>query len=123
MRRNLLQYIFQNFRSERRNVLKIANYYGVDLAGIIKSVLSREYSDNAKRDEAKALAAKARILALMDEMGIQESDVLNTLECDCLERLISGYVLEDRPSNATVLEQFRQYDARKTTNGQSSKSI
>lgn len=49
----------------------------------------------------------------MDEMGIQESDVLNTLECDCLERLISGYVLEDRPSNATVLEQFRQYDARR----------
>jgi len=59
------------------------------------------------------LAAKTRILALMDEMGIQESDVLNTLECDCLERLISGYVLEDRPSNATVLEQFRQYDARR----------
>ena len=109
----LLQYIFQNFRSERRNVLKIANYYGVDLTEIIKSVLSREYPDDAKRDEAKALAAKTRILALMDEMGIQESDVLNTLECDCLERLISGYVLEDRPSNATVLEQFRQYDARR----------
>ena len=108
----LLQYIFQNFRSERRNIIKIANYYGVDLSEIIKSILVREYPADAKHDEAKALAAKARILALMDEMGIQESETLNTLECDCLERLVADYVLEDRPSNAAILEKFRQYDAR-----------
>lgn len=108
----LLQYIFQNFRSERRNIIKIANYYGVDLSEIIKSILVREYPADAKHDETKALAAKARILALMEEMGIQESETLNTLECDCLERLVADYVLEDRPSNAAILEKFRQYDAR-----------
>lgn len=109
----LLHFIFLQYRSERRNVLNIAKYYGIDLSSLVNEVLSDEYAPDAKNDEEKALAAKARILALMEEMGIQESDVLNTLECDCLDRLVSGYVLEDCPSNTTILEQFRQYDAQR----------
>ena len=109
----LLHFIFLQYRSERRNVLNIAKYYGIDLSSLVNEVLSDEYTPDAKNDEEKALAAKARILALMEEMGIQESDVLNTLECDCLDRLVSGYVLEDCPSNTTILEQFRQYDAQR----------
>lgn len=109
----LLHFIFLQYRSERRNVLNIAKYYGIDLSSLVNEVLSDEYTPDAKNDEEKALAAKARILALMEEMGIQESDVLDTLECDCLDRLVSGYVLEDCPSNTTILEQFRQYDAQR----------
>lgn len=108
----LLKFIFLKYHSERRNVLNAAKFYGIDFSSLVNEVLNDKYPADAKHDETKALAAKARILALMDEMGIQESETLNTLECDCLERLVADYVLEDRPSNAAILEKFRQYDAR-----------
>lgn len=107
---DLLQYIFLNYRRERKNVLTIAKSFGISLSDTITSILSQEYTADAKTDESKAQAARKRILSLMDEMGLSESETLDQLEQDCLDRVVANY-LANAASCDEILNRIRDYTA------------
>lgn len=107
---DLLQYIFLNYRRERKNVLTIAKSFGISLSDTITSILSQEYTADAKTDESKAQAARKRILSLMDEMGLSESETLDQLEQDCLDRVVANYSA-NAPSCDEILNRIRDYTA------------
>lgn len=107
---DLLQYIFLNYRRERKNVLTIAKSFGISLSDTITSILSQEYTADAKTDESKAQAARKRILSLMDEMGLSESETLDQLEQDCLDRVVANYSA-NAASCDEILNRIRDYTA------------
>ena len=107
---DLLQYIFLNYRRERKNVLTIAKSFGISLSDTITSILSQEYTADAKTDESKAQAARKRILSLMDEMGVSESETLDQLEQDCLDRVVANYSA-NAASCDEILNRIRDYTA------------
>jgi len=107
---DLLQYIFLNYRRERKNVLTIAKSFGISLSDTITSILSKEYTADAKTDESKAQAARKRILSLMDEMGLSESETLDQLEQDCLDRVVANYSA-NAASCDEILNRIRDYTA------------
>ena len=107
---DLLQYIFLNYRRERKNVLTIAKSFGISLSDTITSILSQEYTADAKTDESKAQAARKRILSLMDEMGLSESETLDPLEQDCLDRVVANYSA-NAASCDEILNRIRDYTA------------
>lgn len=107
---DLLQYIFLNYRRERKNVLAIAKSFGISLSDTITSILSQEYTADAKTDESKAQAARKRILSLMDEMGLSESETLDQLEQDCLDRVVANYSA-NAASCDEILNRIRDYTA------------
>lgn len=107
---DLLRYIFLNYRRERKNVLIIAKSFGISLSDTITSILSQEYTADAKTDESKAQAARKRILSLMDEMGLSESETLDQLEQDCLDRVVANYSA-NAASCDEILNRIRDYTA------------
>ena len=89
-----------------------AQRFSVDLSEQTEAVLSREYTDEARRSESGAQAAKGRILALMQEFGVTESQTLDSLETDCLQRLCEGYETADQAACEQSIEAIRRYDAK-----------
>lgn len=108
----LITYIFTNYPGSRTAAIAAAQRFSVDLSAQTEEILSKEYTDEARRSESEAQAAKARILALMQEFNITESQTLDGLETDCLRRLCQGYETADQATCEQFMEAIRKYDAK-----------
>ena len=109
---NLYKYVFVNYPEERAALLKTASRFGIDLSKTIEEVLQKEYTPQAQETTRLALQARERILAIMDELGVTESETLNRLEHDCLTRLCSDYNSTDHSDKkASFLDSFISFEA------------
>lgn len=102
----LYEYIFVNYGAERRNIYAIAERFEEDLDPLVEKALAKEYTEEDRTSEERALAAKARILKAMAELNVPSSATLNRLEQDCLLRLCASASAREE-----LLERFRGYDA------------
>ena len=107
----LLEYIFVKHQSERRNVWDISKRYHVSLLECVEDVLNAEYTESTRHSEEKAQEAKKRILAIMEEIDIEHSAVLDTLEQDCLTRICIGYESSNAEQIKEMVEAVSRYDA------------
>ena len=107
----ILRYIFQNFPEERGTVCRIAQRFGVDLKEEIERILGAEYKEDIN-DEEKVQEARRRILALMDEFNIKDSDVLNRLESDGLARVCMGVEIADEVACKDYIARVNSYAAK-----------
>ena len=109
---SLYEYIIEEYPEERKSLLPIAQRFSVDLSGKIEEIISREYTDAATKNEEEAQKARQRILAIMEELGVEESDTLTELEYDCLDRLCGNiYSLSEVECNE-LLQKINAYNAR-----------
>lgn len=102
----LYEYIFVNYGAERRNIYAIAERFEEDLDPLVEKALAKEYTEEDRTSEERAMAAKARILKAMAELNVPSSATLNRLEQDCLLRLCASASAREE-----LLERFRGYDA------------
>ena len=109
--KDLYCYIFDNFPEERKNTIDIGKHFQVDLTSKIDELLSREYTKEAQQSEPLAIEAKKRIKAIMLELGVAESYVLDNLEKDCLARLCQGVEKANEATCNEMLEKILAYDA------------
>lgn len=109
---NVYSYIFNTYLVERKNIIGIAVYYGIDLTQEIDAALRSEYVGSAKIDESEALKAKARIKKMMSEWGVESSVVIDELEIDCLKRLTADYENATEEKCNDLKKQLDEYDAR-----------
>lgn len=95
-------------------IWRLANEYEVTFHGtkIELILLSREYTPEAQQNEEAAQIAKQHILTIMQTLQISQSDVLDRLEQDCLNRLCPEYDQADETVCNQYLEQIRNYDAQ-----------
>ena len=110
----LLVYIFANYPDSRRAAMSAAQRFSVDLSAKMEVVLAKEYTNEARQSEAAALATKDRILALMEEYGVEESNTLDELETDCLRRVCQGYESADQDTCGRMAEAVKKYEAKDT---------
>jgi len=108
----LLKYIFVNSPESRKTIVNVSRRFSVDLSSQLEAVLSKEYTEEERQSEAAALAAKARIRALMQEYSVAESQTLDMLETDCLQRLCQGYESANQDTCRQLAEAVKKYDAK-----------
>ena len=109
---SIYEYILEEFPEERKATLAIAQRFKVDLSEKIEEIISKEYTKAATQDEEEAQKARKRIIALMEELGVEESDTLTELEYDCLDRLCGNvYALSEAECNE-LLKKLNAYNAR-----------
>ena len=109
---SLYEYIFEEYPEERKGIIPIAQRFSVDLNEKIEEIISREYTDAATQNEEEAQKAKKKILAIMNELGVKESDTLNELEYDCLDRLCGNVYTASEAECNELLKKIDEYDAR-----------
>lgn len=107
----LYSFIFETYPKERKNLIAISKDFRVDLEDEITELLSKEYTSDAKKTEALALAAKKRILDIMNELGVTENEIIDEIEFDCLERLCRGYEKADEKTCKELTEKVKEYQA------------
>lgn len=107
----LYPYIFKNYPQERRNLIAISKDFHVGLSDTIDEVLAVEYTSDARNSESLAMAARQRILEIMDNLGVGESKVLDELETDCLQRLCNGYLSADEAECNRLIDAVKNYSA------------
>lgn len=107
----LYAYIFDTYPDERKNVLEISRRFDIDLSSKIDDLLSSLYTDEARENEKLAVEAKAEILSLMNEFGVEENDIIYEIEYDCLNRLCTGYVKASKEECRNLLAKINEYDA------------
>lgn len=78
----------------------------------IETILAREYSDEAKKDETKAQEAKYRMKLIMSKLDVSESVTFDQLEKDCIARLCGGYENISEKACKERLAALRKYDAK-----------
>lgn len=83
----LLRYIFRNYPDERREIFRASHDWWEGIDDCVDELLSAEYTEDAQHDEETAQQAKTRILMMMREYGMLNSNTLDRLETDCLNRL------------------------------------
>ena len=88
---DLLDYIFETYPDERKNIMNIANWYEVDLTETTEKLLSGFYTVDCKESEELALEARKFIVETMEEYNIKDSYTLDRLEADCILRLVDQY--------------------------------
>lgn len=108
--KELIKFIFVNFPKDRRNIYSIACRCNIDLSKNVEDVLRREYDQSAQQSESAAQAAKVRIRNLMQEYGVTESETLNRLDKDCLERLCQNCQTADETECKSLLQAVTEYD-------------
>lgn len=108
----LQEYIFMEFPNERKEIFRASHDFGIGLEGCVEKLLDKEYSGEAKTNEASALQAKARILAIMEEFGLKQSHTLNQLKTDCLRRLCPDIKTADEDTCNSYLDAINFYDAQ-----------
>lgn len=108
----LYEYIFEQYPEERKGVLAIAQRFSVNLSEKIEEIISREYTDAASKNEEEAQKARKRILAIMKELGVKESDTLDELEYDCLARLCGNIYTASETECNDLLQKIDTYDVR-----------
>lgn len=108
----LLEYIFENYEEERKNIWGISKRFHVDLSNSVETVIAREYSEEAQKSDYACQASKAKILAIMKEYDITQSETLDKLNHDYLARLCRDYEKIDKELICNkLLAKIESYDA------------
>ena len=108
---DLYIYVFENYPNERRNIVSISKNYDVNLTETVNKYLSMEYTAEAQKNEDLAIEAKKKVYQLMEEWGIENSSVIDNIECDCLDRLTAGIDEADEATCNNVKAELEKYDA------------
>jgi hypothetical protein len=74
-------------------------------------ILSRYYTDSAKNSEANALKVRSKIREIMKTLGMSESNTLDTLENDCLERVCHNYQNADEEMCNRIIKRIKEFEA------------
>lgn len=94
-------------------VWELAKKYGVRYTAVeSERIIAKVYSESAKSDEGMAQKAKKQIASIMLALDVKESKTLDTLETDCLMRLVKGYETADEAECEKMIQQVEQYDAQ-----------
>lgn len=64
--------------------------------------------------EALAQECKVKIKAIMNDLGIEQSDTLNRLEQDCIARICTDYVSVVAEEKNAIIQSIQDYDALPT---------
>lgn len=107
----IYSYIFSKFPEERKNIIEISHDFRVDLEDDIIKLLRKEYTAEAKKSESLAIIAKNNILKIMEELGVEESVVIDEIENDCLNRICSDYAKADENTCNKLIEKVKNYQA------------
>lgn len=107
----LLEFIFIQYKSERKNVWDTAKRFHVDLSDIVEQAFAKSYTGIAKTSEEEAQKVKADILAQMKEFGISSSKTLTNIEIDGLNRIIKNYDNAPDEKRKEIFDAFETYDA------------
>ena len=107
----LLEFIFIQYKAERKNVWEIAKRFHVDLNETAESAFAASYTGKAKTSEAEAQAVKKEILAQMNELGIASSATITAIEIDGLNRVLNSYETTPDTERTSIFADFDSYDA------------
>lgn len=107
----LLSYLFINYESDRETVCDIAKHYQVNMAGAVEKILAKEYDNTASQSLPFAQKAKERVLRIMSEYGIAESETLNAINRNSLSMICDGYQNANEMKCQQLLDAVNQYDA------------
>ena len=88
---DLLNFIFVNHKSERKNVWDIAKRYHIDLRKIAEESFAKEYDSRVDDSEETAQRIKQDILSQMKELGIKRSSTIDRIEQDGVKRILDTY--------------------------------
>lgn len=108
----LQRYIFRNYPDERREIFRASHDWWKGIDDCVDELLSVEYTEEAQRDESAAQQAKVRILAMMREYGMLNSNTLNRLETDCLNRLCPNIEQADEETCKSYRIAVEEYAAQ-----------
>ena len=93
-------------------VWEMARKYNVQFTvSEYEKILGVIYNADAKKSEEKAQKAKTKIKAVMKELGIQQSEVFDKLESDCLARLCVDWNSADEKTCNDMRDRILAYDA------------
>lgn len=120
---DLQRYIFQRYPADRKEIFRASTEWGLGIYDCVEEVLSAEYTEKAKQNEADAQQAKKRILDIMHEYGLEESRALDQLETDCLNRLCPNIETTDEETCDAYITAIADYDAQETIKEQFIKRI
>ena len=107
----LYPYIFDHYPSERKNLILIGKEFRYDLTDKVDELLGQMYTNEAKQSEKLAQQAKEQIRAMMLELGVEESSVIDQLESDCLARLCPNLEEATEADCNGYMEKVKAYDA------------
>lgn len=107
----LYPYIFDNYPTERKNIIAVGRVFRCDLSDKVNELLSQEYTEKDKTSESLALEAKKRIKAIMLELGVEESAILDQLESDCLARICPDLSEASERDCNDYMDRIKAYDA------------
>ncbi len=120
---DLQRYIFRRYPADRKEIFRASTEWGLGIYDCVEEVLSAEYTEKAKQNEADAQQAKVRILEIMHEYGLEQSKALDQLETDCLNRLCPNIETADEETCDAYIAAIADYDAQETIKEQFTKRI
>ena len=109
---DLQRYIFRNYPENRRDILRASTDFGIGIYDCVEELLRKEYTDEDRKSEERALQAKSRILKIMADLNVPQTCVLDELEVDCLHRLCPDLQNADEVTCNNYIEAIQAYDAQ-----------
>lgn len=109
---DLYKYIFNKYEDERINLVKIAKAFKVDLSTTIEDLLS-SLCDKKEvfGDEAYAKDVRNKMLKIMSDLDVKDSEALNVLEQTWLLKLCEGSEKADEATLNEMKSKVKAYDA------------
>lgn len=98
----ILEYIFQQYPSERRAVCDMAEFFHVDIAECYEHSFENEFSAADKSDENNLLAVREKIVSEMENYGIQSSETLIKLDNCYLDVVFKRHYVGKMPGDRQV---------------------
>lgn len=109
---DLQRYIFRNYPENRRDILRVSTDFGIGIYDCVEELLRKEYTEEDRKSEERALQAKSRILKIMADLNVPQTCVLDELEVDCLHRLCPDLQNADEVTCNNYIEAIQAYDAQ-----------
>lgn len=109
---DLQRYIFRNYPENRRDILRASTDFGIGIYDCVEELLRKEYTEEDKKSEERALQAKSRILKIMADLNVPQTRVLDELEVDCLHRLCPDLKNANEVTCNNYIEAIQAYDAQ-----------
>ena len=109
---DLQRYIFRNYPENRRDILRASTDFGIGIYDCVEELLRKEYTDEDRKSEERALQAKSRILKIMADLNVPQTCVLDELEVDCLHRLCPDLKNANEVTCNNYIEAIQAYDAQ-----------
>ena len=109
---DLYKYIFNKYEDERINLVKISKDFKVDLSTTIEDLLS-SLCDKKEvfEDEAYAKDVRSKLLKIMSDLDVKDSNALNVLEQTWLLKLCEGYEKADEATLNEMKAKVNAYEA------------